>query len=871
VRRICREDGSWSQVDASNCSDLVISELATLANPVETMSFDHMLGILTERVDTNTATFGSIDVRNTFLILVGALTNVDTISSATTQALLDVLGRLMEVSDKSIKKGLAWPGVTSRVNAVVTTLINMSSVSAQQLQSDNKALRILKQSYSTATVSHAKMGVDYFGKSFQIAVPLQPFQDVNEGSASVQFAFFNSTNLFSRPVKATQDREGPSFSMTLTNWPNGVPFSGRVEYTLPIIVRPGPSQVCASWSLLDGWRSDNCVSTGHPSAGITTCSCAVRDTVFGVMNWKRSLNISRNISFDTTQAPDGGIAGGSANGSIAETSTNLLWLSVAVLVLTIGVLVWLKRVRDNVTVSPMINLSLTAALTHIAMVVGLDKRGSECHVWAGIIHYFALVSFCWLMINVREVYLQLKKRHTPGARQLQLSIAVYVAPIVLVWMGADAFGPNYNPDSQQCWSRGEHFWGVWVLPNVAMVIMSVGYILAILLHTPDDYVSSIVRSSKKVSNQVIAVIMVIVVFVTECFWVLASIQALVGVNNILHSVASVFAIIQSIGIMVYCVYMCIESKRCDEEEAQRNQLQQVHGVGLSPVAGSRPSVHWDDSTLVSPREKDSALRGRGKKPRMTLRHPSDDLSQDDQSMARWQPDTLDVDVLHSAMFSTVKLREQDSELFGSFDDSEVNPRGSYISMGNSVGHSNESSSDVQYPEGKTPTGSLSRNVLPNMWGGVKGNPLFGNPDGNGNWGGTDNDTDTDDVVDDDILSLPPLRPSAPAELDNLEEADLSRISRNPPAMPTMPIENTTGVSRIDAMHLTPHHTHGMKVDSNDDDDHDDDDRDVGLESPNHEEVDGTLPPTPSPSPSTGSCLSLSLPPSPENDVDLEED
>jgi hypothetical protein len=182
------------------------------------MTLDEVLIQHNNRIIAEISTFGTVDVRNSFYILASVVDYSVGVSVTSAQLMINVLGGLMEVADLTIKKALAWPGTSAKVNGMIASVFASFTPGPTQLLSSRHNLRMSKQSYSINEVHHATMDVVVDDKPYYITVPLEPFRNASVPLTTVDFAFFNHSALFARPFKVTLDGKGPVFQMLLPDW-----------------------------------------------------------------------------------------------------------------------------------------------------------------------------------------------------------------------------------------------------------------------------------------------------------------------------------------------------------------------------------------------------------------------------------------------------------------------------------------------------------------------------------------------------------------------------------------------------------------------------------------------------------------------------
>ena len=193
--------------------------------------------------------------------------------------------------------------------------------------------------------------------------------------------------------------------------------SGRV-----IPLKAALSHTCSFLNLENGldWSVEGC-GLIHADDQAVTCGCN-HTTSFGVILSMRTINIPSSISTVLT---------------ILES------ISILALVLTLVLLLWLKKSIRNDRTFVQINLSLSLLLLHLFFLLGgtdsVKAIPRSCKAFAVLSHFFSLSSAFWMLNEGIVLYVKISKQALSFSMKNILPVLVLIAwgmPIIIVIISA---------------------------------------------------------------------------------------------------------------------------------------------------------------------------------------------------------------------------------------------------------------------------------------------------------------------------------------------------------------------------------------------------------------------------------------------------
>ncbi|XP_042305002.1 adhesion G protein-coupled receptor E5 isoform X2 [Sceloporus undulatus] len=238
------------------------------------------------------------------------------------------------------------------------------------------------------------------------------------------FVGHNETELLTSPVNITFNHEQPSKESKV---------------------------ICAFWKPVNNgglWSEEGCTRLNSSTATSTHCQCthltsfAVLMAFYDVENW--GLDVITKIG---------------------------LVISLVCLFFSILTFLFCRTIRGiRTTIHLHLCLALFAAYVIFLLGAGNHSNMTACAIVAGLLHYFFLSVFCWMLLEGVELYLmvvQVFKTHSLKHRHIYL--AGYGLPAIVVGISAAINSKGYG--SKECWlERNDGF--LWsFLGPVSFIIM----------------------------------------------------------------------------------------------------------------------------------------------------------------------------------------------------------------------------------------------------------------------------------------------------------------------------------------------------------------------------------------------------------------
>ncbi|KAI4887041.1 hypothetical protein NFI96_003208, partial [Prochilodus magdalenae] len=226
-------------------------------------------------------------------------------------------------------------------------------------------------------------------------------------------------------------------------------FTTPVNFTLKHIAELDPNGVlfCVYWKD-DKWAVDGCALLWTNSSH-TVCSCVHLSTFALIMQ-------TGPLAEEEDSDPVLELIG------IIAVAVGLIFLSLALLTFAVC------RRNPRVTSIPQINLCINLLLAHLLFLLTqnlLRNQHSQrlaCAVMAGVVHYFFLAAFVWMLIEAAVLLFHMKNltklrsKKQGGHLWKWLVVIGYAVPLVVVGVSAGVVPHGYDRDS--CWLKADVLW-----------------------------------------------------------------------------------------------------------------------------------------------------------------------------------------------------------------------------------------------------------------------------------------------------------------------------------------------------------------------------------------------------------------------------
>ncbi|XP_077183479.1 adhesion G protein-coupled receptor E5 isoform X2 [Paroedura picta] len=206
--------------------------------------------------------------------------------------------------------------------------------------------------------------------------------------------------------------------------------------------------VCAFWKPDGGWSAKGCnLLESHNSS--TRCQCshltsfAVLMAFYEVEDW--GLDVITRIG---------------------------LILSLIFLFLSILTFLFCRSIR-GIRTTIHLHLCLALFAAHTIFLVGAENTANKtaCAIVAGLLHYFFLSAFCWMLLEGVELYLMVVQVfRTHSLKSWQHMLVGYGLPAILVGITAAINHRGYGT-KRHCWLSMEHGFHWSFLAPVCLIIL----------------------------------------------------------------------------------------------------------------------------------------------------------------------------------------------------------------------------------------------------------------------------------------------------------------------------------------------------------------------------------------------------------------
>uniref|UniRef100_A0A8B9J9E7 Adhesion G protein-coupled receptor E3-like n=1 Tax=Astyanax mexicanus TaxID=7994 RepID=A0A8B9J9E7_ASTMX len=309
--------------------------------------------------------------------------------------------------------------------------------------------------------------------STQMEIDLIQISENNKGSAAVAFmSYSNMDNMLKPSFFNTTDNDtvktmmSTVVSATLPKT-NNTRLTKPVNFTMKHIEETDPNGTlsCVYWKKTE-WVVDGCYLV-QTNSSHTVCSCVHLSTFALIMQTKPSAETS-DPHLDLL--------------STVLVAVGLVFLSLTLLTFAIC----RRHLRMNNT--PRINLCISLLLAHLIFLLTqnyinyIQPLEMICAVLAGVLHFFFLSAFVWMLIEAVLLFISVKNLTKIRSKQKEvlgwkcLIIIGYVIPLVVVGVSVGLFPGGYG--SKQCWIKMERDF-IWSFVCPVCVILAVNVIIFI--------------------------------------------------------------------------------------------------------------------------------------------------------------------------------------------------------------------------------------------------------------------------------------------------------------------------------------------------------------------------------------------------------
>ncbi|CAG0901692.1 unnamed protein product [Darwinula stevensoni] len=147
-------------------------------------------------------------------------------------------------------------------------------------------------------------------------------------------------------------------------------------------------------------------------------------------------------------------------------------ISIVCLVLSAMVFATVRGIQpERATVH--LNLSICLLLSQVILLAGLDRTENEtgCGIVAGLLHFWLLASFAWMLVEGVQIYLLLYKVFGTGSSSvLPYALFAYGVPMGIVIVTASVTQGTVYGTKNYCWLSLDDG-GIWAFAGPAAIIL----------------------------------------------------------------------------------------------------------------------------------------------------------------------------------------------------------------------------------------------------------------------------------------------------------------------------------------------------------------------------------------------------------------
>ncbi|XP_036408690.1 adhesion G protein-coupled receptor E1-like [Megalops cyprinoides] len=396
-------------------------------------------------------------------------------------------------------------------------------------------------------------------KGNAMAVNLQAIAENNNGSAAAVFmsvngmeklmssSFFrteNVTEMYSDIISATLPKTND------TKLPEPVNFTLLHKKVQNLDFHPNPGLLtCVYWEDRGAekqWSVEGCTAS-FSNENYTVCSCSHLST-FALILQTAEVQV------------------GSPSFQLLEL-VNLVCVCVGLAFLGLAILSFLLcSWNPKINNTARLHLCICLFLAQLLLLVGMHRTENAlvCSAVAGILHFFFLSGFVWMLLETVQLYLlvrgltKVQVIQREGLRRRYLLLIGYGAPLVVVGVSAGVFPDGYG-SKEQCWLKKDKNFH-WSFIGPVCSVLSVNWIMfsVILWSLRPTLVSMKSDISQAKDTRLIIFKILAQFFILGCAWILGFFQSTTMLKYL-------FIVLNSQqGTFIYIVH-CLLNKDVREE------------------------------------------------------------------------------------------------------------------------------------------------------------------------------------------------------------------------------------------------------------------------------------------------------------------
>ncbi|KAK7165620.1 hypothetical protein R3I93_005630 [Phoxinus phoxinus] len=127
-----------------------------------------------------------------------------------------------------------------------------------------------------------------------------------------------------------------------------------------------------------------------------------------------------------------------------------------------------------------LHLSVCLFIADLVFLCGISSTHSQvaCAVVAGLLHFFFLSAFCWMLLEGVQLYRMVVLVFHTTLKHLYMYAVGYGVPLVIVIISAVSYPRGYGTD-RHCWLALEFMWSFFVPVCIIVVLNSLFFIITV--------------------------------------------------------------------------------------------------------------------------------------------------------------------------------------------------------------------------------------------------------------------------------------------------------------------------------------------------------------------------------------------------------
>ncbi|XP_020656027.3 adhesion G protein-coupled receptor E5 isoform X1 [Pogona vitticeps] len=306
--------------------------------------------------------------------------------------------------------------------------------------------------------------------------------------------------------------------------------------------KPDVKVICAFWQPVNGsgrWSERGCTRLNTSTATTTHCQCdhltsfAVLMAFYDVEDW--NLTIITKIG---------------------------LVVSLVCLFLSILTFLFCRAIR-GIRTTLHLHLCLALFVAHVIFLLGAGNPSNKmvCAVVAGMLHYFFLSVFCWMLLEGVELYLmvvQVFKTHS--LKHWHLYFVGYGLPAILVGLSAAINSKGYG--NKHCWLSRENGFLWSFLGPVSLIIMVNAVVFVVTVWKLSQKFTDINPDMTKLKKQrVLTITAIAQLCILGTTWIFGMFQ----ISNNTLVMSYIFTILNSLqGLFIFLLHCLLKKQVRDD-------------------------------------------------------------------------------------------------------------------------------------------------------------------------------------------------------------------------------------------------------------------------------------------------------------------